>query len=659
MPEHTPEEIIRMIDGMEMDRSEVQDRMDQDFDRYNLEPYQGEMDEDGEPILDGYKKFTANDPRTTMNLALHLGSTSKRTIKIHKVRDQRDQREINNMKELFCLGAMEAIDERRHHLMMPTLQEGLFSQCAFRGRWAQRVLLVKEDIEEEDEEILAASSQDEQILAESGLENMLPESNTRTYIDVIDWDPRNTYWGMGRHGLNWACNKSWKCADDIEAEYGVRPEGTGPTNSGEDRGKDFAIYDFLDTTDNVVVLEGGVELKKRTPHGMKRVPATIGIVGPLPLFQANGKDYDANYGESFYQADRLIFDQQNFLYSIMAELSKRSIKQPLLLMSRDGNMTLESDPRTSGTEVSLSTSDDQDIKPLPPMEMVREHGAFLGLNSAMMQRGTFPSTAFGDLAFQLSGFAITQLKQGLEAPITPHLIGTKTAIKEILDILADAYATGDFDTITLAGRLQDPQRSYFSEDISPDLISEGGTIEVNLVAQLPQDDLTKMNLAQQARQGPVPLFDDRFIREEILEVQDVEQLERAVWEQLGDRGSPAAIAFRSMVAAAQQGNQESAEIWQMEFQMAMMTKLLEMMQLQSVGGGSLMGGGGPGGPGGPLGGAGGPGGGGGEGRPPMPPSNVMPPQALGINATPSPQGGPNVPPGTPRPGAGRPGFPPF
>jgi hypothetical protein len=79
MPEHTPDEIIRMIDGMEMDRSEVQDRMDQDFDRYNLEPYQGEMDEDGEPILDGYKKFTANDPRTTMNLALHLGSTSKRT----------------------------------------------------------------------------------------------------------------------------------------------------------------------------------------------------------------------------------------------------------------------------------------------------------------------------------------------------------------------------------------------------------------------------------------------------------------------------------------------------------------------------------------------------------------------------------------------------
>jgi len=59
-----------MVDKMETERHELHDRMDKDFDRYNLLKYAGEDDEDGQPILDGFKKFTSNDPRTSMNLCL-------------------------------------------------------------------------------------------------------------------------------------------------------------------------------------------------------------------------------------------------------------------------------------------------------------------------------------------------------------------------------------------------------------------------------------------------------------------------------------------------------------------------------------------------------------------------------------------------------------
>ena len=46
-----------------------------------------------------------------------------------------------------------------------------------------------------------------------------------------------------------ACLKSWKTADEIETEYGKRPEG-----AGEDNEDTFPVYDFFDETQNTVVM---------------------------------------------------------------------------------------------------------------------------------------------------------------------------------------------------------------------------------------------------------------------------------------------------------------------------------------------------------------------------------------------------------------------
>ena len=393
-------------------------------------------------------------------------------------------------------------------------------------------------------------------------------------------------------------------------------------------------------------------LKKRTPHGMKRVPVSLGMVGLVATFQANGHDYEVNYGESFYQSSREMFAEANFMLSVLAELSKRSIKQPLVLESRDGSFTLDGDLRESGAEVSTNTSNEEKIVPLELMGMMKDSAVFMGVVSSMMQRGTFSYTQFGELQFQLSGFAITQLRQGVEAPITPDLKAMTIALKEILDILSDAYAGGKFDTMTLSGRLQDPQRAYFSEQISPEMLRERGTLEIELLPQLPQDDVGRAALAQMLRESPngQPLADDRFIREGIMKFQDVEQIERAIFEQLAQTGSPTALAFSSMMAAAEQGNEELATIWSTRLQIAMMTDFLEMMQLQIMGGQ----------PGGGAG-AGGSNGQGSQPKPRLPNSSALPPQSLGINAQPIQQAGSIVPAGTPRPGArfGEAGFRPF
>lgn len=648
MPRHTPEQIIAVVDALEMERRVLQLRMDADFDRYNLVPYQGELNAKGEPVLAGYKKFTANDPRTSMNLAMYLLSTAKLVITVHQPRAQQTQREIDNFKELFCIGALRAADDLRADRLEPSLRDALAGQTLMRGRWAQRVLLEKEEAEGSD-----LSDVEESKGTTFSLPPQLP--TTRTYVSITDWDPRNTYWAVGKHGLAWACHKSFKSAAEIKAEYkmDVGPVGasglpwlpaSGPSmNGGPDKSGGqgmLAVYDFCDETENTVIVEGAQELKKRTRHGMRRVPVSLGFVGGLPLFQSEGQDYQAYYGESFYQSDREMFDQQNFILSVLAELCQRSIMQGLLVYSADGTLTLEADPRVAGSEVSLSTARGEDIKPLPPMELIKETGSFIGIISQMVQRGSFPASVFGQIAFQLSGYAITQLRQGIEAPIGPALKALKTAHRQILNILADAYSSGAFDTMTLSGRAQDTNHTYFQQEIPPELVHQGGAIEVDLVAQLPQDDLSKATLAQMLREGPTPIADDRFIRETILAIQDSQQMEQAVWEQQAGRGSPLAIAFKAMLSAAQQGDMELAKIWELEFQSLTMQKMIEMTQLQALGGGPDKSG---------L--------GGGNGAAPGTPSPaVLPAPARGVPpATPTPQAGANTAPGTPRPNRPGPG----
>jgi len=200
MPSHTPDEIIKMIDDMERARSDLHNRMDGDFDFYNLEPYQGEMDAKGEAVLDNNKKFTSPDPRTAANLALHILSTARRVVRRHKPMAQKEQRQLDNFGEMFDLGMLQAIDERRHKLLMPDLQDSLASQDLFRGRWAQRVLLVKEDIPEDDLEP-QIPDQERFLLQGAGFDDFTPPITTRTFVDVMDWDPRNTYWKSGQTGL--------------------------------------------------------------------------------------------------------------------------------------------------------------------------------------------------------------------------------------------------------------------------------------------------------------------------------------------------------------------------------------------------------------------------------------------------------------------------
>jgi len=596
------EDIIDLVDSHYDVTEPLRKRMDSDHQLYRLDPYDAG---------DGYQSYTSNEPQTYADKIVSWMSDAEFIMRIPPNGNPRNTREKNNEKERFIIGALRAANERLHRKMQPDLQGQLGWYITLRGWFAGRALLVKEDDE-------------------------------TTHVDITPWDPMHTYWGTDNDGLAWACYKVKKTRKEIETQYKVK---LGETRQDEDG---IDVYDFYDREDNFVVIPNRF-IKKRTKHGGSEVPVFLGPVGSTPLVQSlewsSIEDTVEEYGESVFKSTRGIYDNHNFMMSVMLELTARSRKQGLKIISRDGGKTLEEDPYKEGTEISLAQG--EDIQPLGLLEMARESSAYMGLVSGELQRGSIPHSVYGELQFQLSGFAINTLRQGVESVLSPRIIALENAYKQVCNLICDQYSSGSFSAMELSGR--DNNRMYFSEKITPKKVKEGGDIEVSVVPKLPQDDMSKYSMAQIAREGPTPLMPDLWIRDNVLGIQDADQVEDAIKEQIAEKTLPEAGLWSLYQAALKQGRQDLADMYRQELIMLLVTKAKEMEALmapppppQPPMPPEMMGPPPmpmpPGPPGGPL--------------PPMPPPNVMPPAMAGVPPpVPTPPQGPMGPPGQPRPGA--------
>ena len=600
MARRKAEDIIGMVDAHYDATDTLRQRMDRDHQLYRLEAYDAG---------DGYQSYTSNAPQTYADKVISWMTGAEVIVRIPPNGNPRNSREVNNDKERFLIGALKSADERLCMKLVPPLKDQLAWYITLRGWYAGRAMLTK-------------------------------GTDSRTHVDITPWDPMHTYWGTDSEGLAWACYKVKKTAAEIEAQYNVRLD----TGTNEPEG--IEVYDFYDREDNFVAIPHRF-IKRRTRHGGNSVPVFLGPVGANPLVQSlewsSIEDTVEDYGESVYKSTRELYDKHNFMMSVMLELTARSRKQGLKILSRDGTKVLEEDPYKEGTEISLAQG--EDIAPLGLLEMARESGAYMGLVSGELQRGSLPHSVYGELQFQLSGFAINTLKQGVETVLVPRVAALEKAYVQICNQLSDQYVSGRFESMELSG--QDNNRMYFSEEITPDRLEDAGDPEIKISPRLPQDDMSKYGMAQIAREGPTPLLPDLWIRDNILGIQDADQIDDAVKEQIAERTLPEAGLWSLYQASMKQGREDLAQLYFGE----LVTMLLSKAKAIS----DNLTGAPPGpptspaaGPGGapPMGGPVGPSAG------PLPPPNMMPPAMAGVPPpVPTPQAGPVVPPGQPRPGA--------
>jgi len=523
MPRRKPEDIIALVDGHYDATEPLRDRMEEDHALYRLTPYDA-----GE----GYQSYTSNEPRTFADKVMGWITGAEMTVRIpHDGADQ-ELRDKNDQKERFLIGVLRAADERLCSMMQPMLRDQLAWYTVIRGWYAGRALLVKR-----------------------------PDGST--YVDITPWDPLHTYWGVGPDGLDWACYKMVKTKDQIFAQYNVKIDWESPQAA-----EGSFVYDFYDKEVNTIIVHNGnmdqpsyKVAKKQIKHGANRVPVFLGPVGSNPLIMGltntQIQDTIADMGESVFGATKDLYPKQNLMMSTLLELTARSRRQGLKVISRDGSKTLDEDPYLEGSEVSLAQG--ESVEPLGLLEVAKETGAFMSLVAGELQRGSLPHSVYGDVPFQLSGYAINTLRQGVDTVVGKYLRSMEKAYRMMLTIIGDQYSSGAYEAMEVAG--MDRNRIYFSQEITPDVIEGTGIPEVHLVGQLPQDDMTKYAMAQIAREGPTPLLSDRAIRDRILAIQDADQMEDAIKEQIAEKMLPEATLWTLLQASERQGRTDLMDFY--------------------------------------------------------------------------------------------------
>ena len=598
-------EIIAKVEDHYSITQPLRDRFDKDYELYRLSSNLPPDPELHEGSNDGFREYISNEPMTFADKVISWADSAELIIRIRQHDKTRHEREVDLAKEKLAIGFLKQADERLLLLLVPALRQQMAFYIAIRGWYAGRALLRKKE-------------------------------DGSTFVDVTPWDPLHTAWNVGADGLDWACYRTQKTRTEIKAQYGKDIPGRNADSADSEA---YTVYDYYDKEINVVIAEGGRILKKWTPHGATSTPVWIGAVGTQPLVLSTAesqRDSIADYGESVFKANRSTYQNFNLIMSVYLELAARARKPPIGVPSQDGTRTLEGSPYNEGATIPYRTGDGPP-NVLQMIETTRDAQAVVGIIAGEVQRGSLPHSVYGELAFQLSGYAINVLRQGIDTNLEPRMTAMSQAYSQIIRLLCDQYTSDSFEPLEVSGRpTVGVDRAFFSETIEPSQIKGSCVAEIKLVGKLPQDDMANMTIAQMAREGPTPLFNDRYVLDEVLGVQDSDNMEQAVIAQMAGRGLPEAQLYNLMMAAVDQGQPEIAQLYLGEFQFMMSQKLMMKQQakMESLGLGAtppqngMSGGAGP----------------------------TLDPRvggAAAVGNSPGPTGiaGPLVPPGAPRPGA--------
>ena len=588
----TPQQITALVDSHERYTEDLRQRMESDWELAILTPFDA-----GE----GYREYTSNEPMTYFSKITSALSSGKIKIRIPVEKARREKRERESAKERFIVGILKAADERLARLGQPSLQDQLAGFIDLRGWYCGRMMLVK-DLETEE-----------------------------TYVDITPWDPLHVSWGMGRNGLKWVCHKTKKTRAEIADEYpglsmvqAMTAESYFDSQLLDDT-EGLDVYDWYDQVNNIVVVENEYAKLPALHTPLNEVPVFFGHVGPLPLIQSRTLMGNVNLkhqGESIFAANRRIYEKLNLVMSTMLQLVALSRDHAFTFTSLDGTKTAKKNIFLEGSQTPLAVGESIDLLPL--LEMSKDTGAFLGLVSAEIQRGALPYSTYGQLAFQLSGYAVNLLKQATDAPITPRKQAMENAYRQIANSICDQFATGAYDTMHLQGWTQN--RDWFDQDFTPDMMVGLPSAEVKLVVATPQDDMQKIQMATMLRDGVWPTMPDRWIWDEILNADDTDSIADQIKEQVGERLLPEAALMVVMQAMEKQGRPDMAMLYQ--------GKLIQITMLGQVA----------------------PPGTGADGQQKgkaagYSPEGLSAPEQGAPRPQPTPQSGPIASPGSPRPGA--------
>jgi len=387
------------------------------------------------------------------------------------------------------------------------------------------------------------------------------DGETVPSVDIWDW--YHTSYAIGKKGMEWASNSRKMTRTQVESEWDIK------VSTDE--------VDVLEHWENETysVIAGDKWAQEPTKHGQDHTPVYLIRSGSMPnIYSDIYKFTGAHSGESVFAPNRELFSILNKTLSDHLTIVRRGVKVPLGYWSSSGQETIEEDiyQVEKAATVSLRTGDE--IKPLIQPTMPADTNLSLRIITDEIQRGSFPSTTYGELGFRLSGFAITQLQSAISTVITPLTQSISKACEMACRESLSQFVKGKFKPIYVMGRtsrneafgMPKPQKIKYS-DLEGDWYPE-----VRIEPTLPKDDAQRYELARLAREGEVPLMSDRTIRDELLGVDDPDLEAQQIDGEWADIKLPTVRLFRAYMDALEDGNEDKA-----------MNILAELQQLRLAG----------------------------------------------------------------------------
>ena len=552
------EDAIMLVERVATQTQERRLRQDADYRLQRNDPYNTNVDAEGNEVGKDFRSVTSTVAGAFVRKVVAILSGAKLLVQIPYGAAQEQQRQVFDMKERFAYGLLEQANEELVRMIQPEIHEQVSWFGPNRGWLVGRWLLRNVD-------------------------------GGGSAVSIRPWDALNTYWQSGADGLDWACLKVRMKVADIKAEW-PKSNVTG----SEDDEKD--VYDFYTGTRNAVFTSDNEMVKNWVWHGSPRVPVVIVPVPTQPHIWSDGiVDTEKDYGESVLATNRHLYDQISEIMSITLELLEKTREPSSMVFTNEEDTELEEDPNRRAGVHYLSREDR--FMQLAPPETTKDGVQLASMVMGMLQRGDLPFSSYGDIQFALSGYAITQLNQQMLTVVGPQTRALSRWYREGLTLLVDQYVSGAFNPLTIRG--QGHNQDYMQMTIQPQWLQNLPPFRVQVVAELPEDDIAKLNAANMVGTGPDPLLPRRWLLDNFIKVPDVNQIEQQLKEQAAERSNPRASNIVLAKAALEAGRPDLAQIYiddmqmqtlqleqakiQLQMQMQMMPQMMMQQQMQQQG----------------------------------------------------------------------------
>jgi hypothetical protein len=294
------------------------------------------------------------------------------------------------------------------------------------------------------------------------------------------------------------------------------------------------------------------------------IPIIVGSVAGFPSRAIHESDIDwvTNMHESIITANRGMYEQMNRWASDLMQLVEEAAKPTKIERTRSGQPKIK--PEDLGAGAKLTQQIGEELINVANVAMPVDVNTILNLLDQRIQRGGLPHAIYGNLPFELSGFALSQLMSGLKYKLNPYMYALTRVLSDCALRTMKLYRKGGYKKIELV--VTGKKGETFMEEFNPkDDMPDTRYVEITMPYAVAVDKNQLIVAGKQAISQPQVMSRETFWENmPELEIDDKDlEMQRIVEDQINDSAEMKMIfAIEKLRGTARRWQREAPQVAQ-------------------------------------------------------------------------------------------------